>query len=138
MTEGKGNDPHCLIQRLMAMFPKYGTTQYLDDEGVGDDREVWEISGAFINGKCEIAECQAVVRYVKNLIQTVGLPGSADAKAYAIYADPNDRQNAIYEGELTITGHPGSTTFKTVDNWEANLIDGSGLANSFEAALKYL
>jgi hypothetical protein len=137
MTEGKGNDPHCLIQRLMTMFPKYGPTQYLDDEGVGDDREVWEISGAFINGKCEIAECQAIVRYVKALIQTVGLPGSADAKAFAIYSDPEDAQNAIYEGELSILGHKGSTAYTTVDHWEANLIDGAGLPNSFEAALKY-
>jgi hypothetical protein len=81
------------------------------------------------------AQCIDIVRFVMGLIETVGCPGTAEAKL--IWARPTARaiaEESDYLGGHSLHDYPPHPLHPT---WQAALIDANACPNNFEAALKF-
>jgi hypothetical protein len=118
------NDPNGIVKALMgkiqyytlrpnpAVPAQYGHPKYFNSVG-----GAWAISD-YID---KYAECQAIVRWVRALIMTVGCPGTADL--VTIWADPNINNGRTTQ--LAVNSDDGLDTTKTVGTklWWAALVD---------------
>lgn len=90
------------------------------------------------------AECQAIVRFVKGILDQIGSP--AQTTGVVVWADPNN-PNVALEAPLAAGGLGGRTMMVLGVTWYAGLADGPIVAgqpvpqgtrlNNFEACLRY-
>jgi hypothetical protein len=152
--QAKPDDPHAIAHYLQNLFPGYtlkpnpdlaqfNHPQYF---AVGDQVEsgagAWPASDHFD----EMAECQAIIRFVRAAMLQVGCPGVM--AVVVVWADP-DSHAKVMEGNWG-EGHGLGSVSKTVNGkrWEAALLDdeveegdvldpdGRVGFNNFEACLK--
>ena len=116
-------DPHELVHGIMLNFGAYNLdVQY---------KNAWEMADNIALG----AQCIDIVRFVLGLIETVGCPGTAEAKL--VWARPTDPATAVednYLGGHSLHDYPPHPAHPT---WGAALIDANACPNNFEAALKF-
>jgi hypothetical protein len=116
-------DPHELVHGIMLNFGAYNLdVQY---------NNAWNMADNIKLG----AQCIDIVRFVMGLIETVGCPGTAEAKL--VWAQPTAPAQAVesdYVGGHSLHDYPPHPAHPT---WGAALIDANACPNNFEAALKF-
>jgi hypothetical protein len=103
----RSNEPHEIVENLMSRFPGYTLQQnktvpdeYNHPEYLNTPFGAWPI---YENMRAT-GECQAIVRFVRNVIHQVGCPGKAEA--IVVYAD-------AFSGNAMESpfGHAGMSSF---------------------------
>jgi hypothetical protein len=141
-------DPHTIVAHLMALLPAYTLktnpavpARFKHPTYFNTVGGAWPIADHLP----QVAECQAIVRFVRAVIRQVGCPGQA--KAVVVWSDPD-----VGGGATVLEADFGATTLhdrkKTVGgkSWYPALIDrdpvGPGSRfptgmNMYEACLKF-
>jgi hypothetical protein len=133
------NDPHTIVGQLMTKFPYYTLRR---DPGVPSKYRHPDYLGAY-------GECQAIVRFVRNVIKQVGCPGQAET--VVVWADPDiEGGNKVLEGPWGAgTGLRNKERPVGGGSWFAVLVDKDPVAegrtfpmdhiglNNFEACLRF-
>ncbi len=120
----KTTDPHSIVDKLMSQFATYN----LDV----DFRNAWQLADDLKTG----ADCQTIVRYVRQVLLMVGCPG--EATFVVVWAGKDQPAKAL----VTRNAHvPNTVTPKqyrdaTRQEW-ATLVDLDGRRNLFEACLEF-
>ncbi len=152
--------PFTVVAKLMELIPgyelnsdpalaAYGHSQYFSDKRKEAGKEGKWRGGAWpiIDFLAAKAECQAIVRMVRNIIKMVGLPGLAEVVfVFAAEAAPHDTlENTSgngYSGYALVDAHISDedvASGRVFPPSHTRLADGSASAgfNNFEACMKF-
>jgi peptidoglycan hydrolase-like protein with peptidoglycan-binding domain len=127
LTKGFGNKPHDIVSGEMKRFASYNLQRPYRGN-------VWLLADAIPDS----GECQAIVRFVQAVNDTVGVPGTA--RGICVYASPNAPDVPLV-GTLLVAGGADHGMFEfppqSGTNYRVALFDGGDNANNYEAALEF-
>ncbi|RMG07694.1 MAG: hypothetical protein D6731_23210 [Planctomycetota bacterium] len=130
-------DPHVVVRKVMSKWGNFNLkVAYYNAWELGEDER--DADGSLVG-----ADCQTIVRFARNVIKMVGLPG--EAEFVVVWAkvetpakgevSPNARNHMTrprqYYNDHAETPDPERRS------WIAALVDGSGGLNNYEAALLF-
>ena len=117
-------DPHTVVKTIAFNWTRFNLdVQYENPWNLADDME-------------KGAQCIDLVRFVDEVIATVGLPGTA--RAVVVWAKPT----SAFVAEERPWPHGGMSSgefgpFPGQPTWSAALLDGDWRPNNYEAAMKF-
>lgn len=129
-------DPHAIVRTIISKWGHYNLRVAFWN--------AWELAEDKVDasGRLVGADCQTIVRFTRDMIQQVGVPGQADwVVIYAHCKEPTkglESLNAQNFMTRPIQYHNDHFPRKwNRSSWYAVLVDGDGGRNNYEAALKF-
>lgn len=130
-------EPHAIVRTIISKWGHYNLRVAFHNAWELADDKIDPTTGGLVG-----ADCQTIVRFTRDVIQQVGVPGQADyVVIYAHCKDPAKGLESLNaRNYMTNPRQMHNDHFDRKWNrgsWYAVLVDGGGGRNNYEAALKF-